>query len=136
MRKLLALWLALALLYLVGFPALLVGTMPEHNWLVYYGLMKAGHATPGSVSEIHRKTHCSFNYTYSVDRQEFRGLGTDCDIKVGTLVQVHFMPDNPRLSCAFPPKDMFENELMAILLGFLIFPTFVAFALAIRAIRK
>lgn len=32
-RKLFALWLTLALLYLVGFPALLVVSMPEHNWL-------------------------------------------------------------------------------------------------------
>lgn len=129
-KKIAPIWLSIAIIYIIGFPAMLISTMPAHNWLVYYHLYRYGKVTTGVITEVHPENHDSYYYTYAVDGRKFNGIDTNCcTVHPNTPVRVTYLPQNPSISCADSPYDKLSNEIESIFVGLIMFPSLLTVAI-------
>jgi hypothetical protein len=124
MKRFLLLWLAGAMLIAVG-----VGSF---NVPFLYRLVRRGVPTCGTITGYEPKNHNSVNYRYEVNGKTYTGIqqggassrGSDFSPTCPDDV-VYYLPENPERSCIGYPEPMLKNEIDAIAIGSLIFPTFI-----------
>jgi hypothetical protein len=75
----------------------------------------------GKVKEVTCENHASFVYEFEKNDLTFEGTdysfktGIGCDsLKIGTLVSVVFLPENPRVSSIGEPKQNLRDNLMFV----------------------
>jgi hypothetical protein len=125
MKRFLLLWIAGASLI-----AFVLGSV---NVPRLYSLTRRGAATCGSVTALEPNNHQTVRYSYQVNGQTYAGAqqGTDIGVLKTFSSQceefVHYLPENPAISCFGDPAPMLSNELTFIALAMLIFPSVALF---------
>ena len=124
MKRFLLLWLAGALLIALG-----IGSL---NVPFLYRLAHRGVATCGTITGYQPENHNSVHYTYEVNGKTYTSVQQGGPITRGSDFSpscrddvVYYLPENPQQSCIGYPEPMLRNELDAIAIGMLIFPTFI-----------
>lgn len=100
------------------------------NVPLLHALVHRGIATCGTIITIEPQNHNSINFSYevngkthnSVQQGGVSGNGADFSPCCRDNV-VYYLPENPQPSCIGFPRPMFNNELNAILVRTLVFPT-------------
>lgn len=126
--KWISIWLALAALS---------GLLTSAECRKYYKLTRAGETTVGVVRS--KGPHLHINYSFDVDGHEYFGAGRG-DIRdssydtvaVGDSLVVHYLGQNPNVSCLGDPKRLFYSELLLVAIAVVVLPTFVLGVLIYR----
>src|SRR5262245_41008241 len=109
-----AAWLLLACLIAVF--------LAEREWVKYYRLSRHGVTAQATVTGKEPDNHLSVHYTFSVDSQNYSGIGGAGSqdyfdrLKVGDKVQIRYLVGDPRISSCYDPRDELVNATMGIVL--------------------
>jgi hypothetical protein len=118
--KLAIVWLALA--------ATVVAVTEPFNIPSFLKLVDRGAPATATIVETTCNSHSTASYTFTVGSARYSGSDVvrDCDLlRPGDQIQIYYDVTDPALSRAGDPRVGLTNEIMAIVLGILIFPTFI-----------
>jgi hypothetical protein len=116
-----------------------IGWHPGKLVLHYRRLSKNGVLIKGIARG--QRPHQELEYSYEVNGRTYQGVGrTDTpplyEIAVGGEIPVHYLPDEPEISCLGDPAELYLNDLFPTLGVSFLFPTLIVLALAIRISRN
>ncbi|GLQ91538.1 hypothetical protein [Dyella acidisoli] len=103
-----------------------------------YKLVSHAQVATGSVVKPQCDQHLTFSYQFVVNGATYKGLATSdqChQIKSGTPVSVHYLPEDPRISMGADPKESLINNVVAILIAASVVPVVLLLIFRIK-LRK
>jgi hypothetical protein len=111
--------------------ALLTGlVLKDHGWWGYLRLVSAGATTQAVVVRTDLGNHCLAEYSFFIDDQSYHGSGADCGAQVGHSVIITYLRSDPKHSCLGSARVALGNELATFVVGGVIFPPVVLFAVS------
>lgn len=124
MKRFILLWLAGASLIAIG--------LGSFNIPLLYALVHKGIPTCGTIIAIDSQNHNSVRFSYEVNGKTYYGVqqggvsgnGSDFSPYCRDNV-VYYLSENPERSCIGYPRAMLNDEINSILVGMLIFPSFI-----------
>jgi hypothetical protein len=132
-----AIWMFVVWLLLV----IVIGWFPGKLVLHYRQLSKNGATIQGIA--LGPYPHQQIKYSYAINGRTYQGIGrTDFngpslfEIAVGDKISVHYLPDEPEISCLADPEELYSSDLVPTLGASFLFPTMIVIALAIRISRN
>jgi uncharacterized protein DUF3592 len=133
--KLAIIWLALALIVLVGIGGL--------NWPSYRRLAVRGVQVQAAVVELLPNAHNTVRYEYRVGQRVYEGQSQSRQpnppldkLRIGQVVTIYYDPEHPETSVLGDPTPILQNETISIALAAFGVPTFVVASWAWRRSRK
>jgi hypothetical protein len=124
------LWIAGAIVTIVGLALLTGTTLRNHGWFGYLRLVREGTMTRGTVVRTQPANHCLVKYSFDIEGRTYSGVGNSCGSRVGQRVDVTYLIAGPEHSSLGSARERLENELRTFALGGLIFPPLVILSLA------
>lgn len=126
-------WLLLWLLLFVT-----IGTIGRQPWMKYYRLSRQGAEVQGIAGS--RKPNLQVAYSFVVNGHPYEGTGrakpSGREISTGDEVLVHYLPENPKVSCLGDPRKLFETELPTLAISDFLFSTILVGLVAIGMKKK
>lgn len=126
-------WLVVWLLVFAAIA--LIGRQP---WMNYYRLSQRGATVTGIARAS--KPDLKVEYSFELNGRSYVGLGrrqiNGSEISPGSQVLVHYLPDNPNVSCLGDPKKLFKTESLVFLASDLVFSAIIVGLLAFQARRR
>jgi len=117
----LLLWLVLAVA-----TAALLGSL---NIPTFVKLVNHGTSARATIRQTNCDQHSSASYTFTVDTARYSGSDSmvrGCDtLRPGDQIPIYYDVTDPTLNRAVEPWAGLTNEIIAVMLGTLIFPTFI-----------
>ena len=113
--------------------ALVTAVLLKNNgWLGYWRLVAGGAEAVAVVTRIEPQNHCLAEYTYTVDSRSYSGRGPECATTVGERVPITYLISDPTFSCLGSARARLYNELATFIVGGVILPPFIIFAIRRR----
>lgn len=95
----------------------------NERWVGYLQLMQKGSTCRGVVTRSDPESSCLAEYSFTVGDKNFAGSGQGCGMRVGEMVTITYLADDPRRSCLGSPAGKLADELTYALFGDLSFPS-------------
>ena len=109
--------------------------------LMYYRLSKHGVAAQGVARE--RLPHRQIGYSFDVSGRDYHGVGMTGmgapwfeQISLGDRLPVYYLPNAPESNCLGDPEQLFSNEIGAVSMLCLLFPTMIVLLLVYKRNKK
>ena len=110
--------------------AIIVG--PAAGLPIYWRLLNAGRATPGTVVRTACDAHGSVFYRFTVAGRQYAGHGNagygtpECrQLRENDQIVVYYLPADPTVSQPGEIDERWKNQLVFFVLAVIVFPAFI-----------
>jgi hypothetical protein len=121
--------------------AFVIGSLPGKRILEYRQLSKHGASTQGLF--LGPYPHGQVKYSYMVGGRTYQGVGRPDEIAkpiyriaAGETMAVHYLPEEPAISCLADPSELYSNDLIPALMASFLFPTAIIIAVIMRVLKR
>ncbi len=110
------------------------GGLGSLNGPRYWKLDRYGQTIEAKVTSVEPMNHNRVRFAYTVGNETFTGSGSISDAHViplepGAILNIHYLPAQPAVSCLGDPRALFDNEVAFALTGGIMLALMIVFVL-------